>query len=90
MNEAPETETRKSRGTLLGFVSAVIGAALSALFLLNFTMGVFEIPDNLPIIGNIDEAFATTILIASLTRLGIHLPINLDPRRKSVKQRDAQ
>jgi hypothetical protein len=37
-------------------------------------MGIFElIPDNLPIIGNIDEAGAAVLLIAALKYFGVDL-----------------
>ncbi len=50
----------------------VITGVLSALYLLNPTAGLFEIlPDNIPFIGNIDEATATTLLLASLGYFGI-------------------
>jgi len=57
----------------LGKSVALACAALSVLFLLNFTMGFFEVPDNLPVIGNIDEALATSVLIAALRYLGIDI-----------------
>lgn len=38
---------------------------LSAAYLLNFTMGVFELPDNLPLIGNLDELGASALLLHS-------------------------
>ena len=59
-------------------VLATSGAFLSILFLLNFTLGIFEIPDNLPIIGNLDEVAATTFLLTCLSYLGI----NIIPRKK--------
>ena len=44
----------------------------SALYLLNPSAGIFEIlPDNIPLIGNLDEATATTLLIAALGYFGI-------------------
>ncbi len=47
---------------------------LSVLYLLNPTLGVFElIPDNIPLVGNLDEATATTLLLASLSYFGIDL-----------------
>jgi hypothetical protein len=65
---APDPRTR------LGKVLAVAGVILSAAFLLNVGMGVlFEIPDNLPIIGNLDEAAATALLLACLRYLGVDL-----------------
>ena len=53
--------------------SLIIGGlgAFSAIFLLNPGMGViFEIPDNFPIIGNLDEAAAAALLISCLAYFG--------------------
>lgn len=48
-----------------------IGAA-AVLYLVNPTLGVFELlPDNLPLIGNLDEAGATVILVNVLGYYGI-------------------
>ena len=47
---------------------------LSALYLLNLGAGLFElIPDNFPIIGNLDEAAATLLLLNSLAYFGLDL-----------------
>ena len=47
---------------------------ISLLYLINPGMGVFElIPDNLPIIGNLDEAGAAVLLIAALNYFGVDL-----------------
>ena len=47
------------------------------LYLLNPTMGVFElIPDNIPLIGNLDEVGATALLFYSLRYFGFDI-INL-------------
>lgn len=52
----------------------VITGILSSLYLLNPTAGVFEfIPDIIPGIGNLDEATATTLLLASLSYFGFDL-----------------
>lgn len=52
-----------SKGRLLAWW---IAAAGSALYILNPTLGVFELlPDVLPVVGNLDEAAATGLLIAS-------------------------
>lgn len=55
----------KSAGyVLLGLVSVA--------YLLNPTAGVFElIPDNLPVIGNLDEVGAVLLLLKSLQHFGI-------------------
>jgi hypothetical protein len=43
-------------------------------YLLNPTAGIFEcLPDNIPILGNLDEAAATTILLGCLGYFGIDL-----------------
>ena len=53
--------------------SLIIGTlgAISAVFLLNPGAGLFfEIPDNFPIIGNLDEAAAAALLISCLAYFG--------------------
>ena len=46
----------------------------SAFYLLNPGAGIFEIiPDNVPIIGNLDEAAAAALLIACLRYFGFDL-----------------
>lgn len=40
---------------------------LAALYLLNFGAGIIEfIPDNLPLLGNLDEAIATLTVLKTL------------------------
>ena len=46
----------------------------SLLYLMNIGVGLIEIiPDNIPIVGNLDEATATILLINYLRYLGIDL-----------------
>jgi hypothetical protein len=52
-------------------LAAIAGLIFATLYLLNFTMGIWEIPDNLPIIGNLDEVAAAIWLMASLKHFGI-------------------
>lgn len=48
---------------------------LSTLYILNPTAGLFEIiPDNVPFIGNLDEAAAVALLLMCLKYFGIDLP----------------
>ncbi len=48
---------------------------LSLLYILNPTAGVFEIiPDNLPLVGNLDEAAAVALLLICLKYFGVDLP----------------
>jgi hypothetical protein len=59
----------------------------SAAYLANVGAGVFgEIPDNLPIIGNIDEAVATLLLLHCLAYFGLDLrsKLPLQPRSKTT------
>lgn len=67
---------------LKSLVVLVIGL-LSALYLVNPGMGVFElIPDNLPFIGNLDEAGATALLLACLRYFGFDLLTLFKSKRK--------
>ncbi len=55
---------------------------LSLIYLLNPTAGFFElIPDNIPIIGNLDEAAAVTLLLMCLSYFGYELPKIFSPKR---------
>ena len=54
-------------------VTALLGAILSFVYLLNPTFGIDLLPDNLFLVGNIDEATATGILLACLRYLGLDL-----------------
>jgi hypothetical protein len=47
---------------------------LSAVYLVNPGAGVIElIPDNIPVVGNLDEAAATLLLLNCLAYFGIDL-----------------
>ena len=63
---------------LKSFFVLLLGV-LSALYLLNVGAGFIEfIPDNLPFVGNIDEATATFLLLNCLAYFGV----NIGPLRK--------
>lgn len=66
---------------------AMLGVLVSAALLLNPTAGFIEfVPDNLPLVGNLDEAALVGILISCLRYLGIDiLPFG---RRKAVETRE--
>lgn len=67
-------------------ITASLGLLISSIYLLNFTMGtVFELPDFLPIIGNMDEFAASILLIASLKHFGIDLTDFLVVRQSRQK-----
>jgi uncharacterized membrane protein YkvA (DUF1232 family) len=57
-----------SKPTPVGVV--VLAIVFSVIYLVNPTAGVFEfIPDNIPLIGNLDEAGATAMLIWAINEL---------------------
>ncbi|VAW86042.1 hypothetical protein MNBD_GAMMA18-563 [hydrothermal vent metagenome] len=63
-------------------ILVVIVALLSVLYLLNPTAGVLElIPDNIPGIGNLDEATAVFLLISCFRYFGFDMA-NLFKNRK--------
>ncbi|HQW28760.1 MAG TPA: DUF1232 domain-containing protein [Verrucomicrobiales bacterium] len=54
-------------------VVAILGA-ISAVYLFNPTAGILElVPDNLPFVGNIDEAAAAALLISCLAYFGLDI-----------------
>lgn len=58
--------------TIVGKAVALAGVVVSCAYLANLGGGLFlEIPDILPGVGNLDEVFFTTVLLASLAKLGI-------------------
>lgn len=64
-------------------IGAILGIIISSVYLLNFGLGfAFELPDNLPVIGNMDELVAATLLIASLKHFDIDFTNFLIPRKK--------
>ena len=56
--------------TRAGRLKAGIVALLCVIYLLNLSGGWIEIPDCLPIVGNLDEVAATAILLRCLNSLG--------------------
>lgn len=82
MTSLPTSDVQHRRGSCLGALTAMMAVLISTLFLANLMFGIVEIPDNLPLVGNIDEAFATAVLVSALSRFGVHLAPNFDPRQK--------
>ncbi len=64
-------------------IIAILGL-LSLVYIINPTAGFIEfIPDNFPIVGNLDEAAATALLLSCLGYFGIDL-FNLFKKDKTV------
>lgn len=73
-------------GRALKEVVIIVVAIIATIYLINPTFGYIElIPDNFPIIGNLDEAGAVTILISTLGYYGIDMS-KLYGRKKPVKR----
>jgi hypothetical protein len=73
--EASSRESSAPPQSFVGKLMAIAGVLVSLVFLANLTFGIIplEIPDNLPLIGNLDEVFFTGVLLTSLGYLGIPL-----------------
>jgi uncharacterized membrane protein YkvA (DUF1232 family) len=56
------------RGLLWTFV------VLGGVYILNPTFGVDLLPDNLPILGNLDEAAILFLMLSALRYLGVRVP----------------
>ena len=57
---------------MLKSIVIIIFGLLSLFYILNPGAGIFElIPDNIPFLGNLDEATAVVILLACLRYFGI-------------------
>lgn len=84
---APPGRGATSKGSIIKAIFAALIGVLSAVYLINPTFGFFElIPDNLPIVGNIDEATATALLLSSLAYFGWDLRMLFGRRNSSVSQ----
>lgn len=67
------TKDLKKNSTLRKLVAA-IGIILGVIYIINPTAGVFELlPDNLPFVGNLDEAGAVWIILCCLREFGLDL-----------------
>jgi len=67
-------------------IAAILGIIISSIYLMNFTVGVFELPDNLPFIGHLDEFGAAVLLIASLKHFGYDFTNFLSNRKNKRKK----
>ncbi|MDF1752742.1 MAG: DUF1232 domain-containing protein [Verrucomicrobiales bacterium] len=75
MNEDPKNTNPpdQKRNPIASVVVALVGVACGA-YLINPTAGFIElIPDNLPFVGNLDEAGAAAILISCFAYFGLDI-----------------
>ncbi len=74
--------TNQLRPTSAQKTFVLIVGIFAALYLINPTLGVFEfLPDNIPFLGNVDEATATLLLISALAFFGIKIPLFFQPKQ---------
>ena len=60
---------------------------LGLIYILNPTAGIIEIiPDAIPIIGNLDEAAAVTLILTSLRYFGVDLTSFFKRKKNEVKK----
>lgn len=51
-------------------------------------MGIWELPDNLPIVGHLDEFGAAVLFIASMKHFGYDMTNFLKPEKSSKKSKE--
>jgi hypothetical protein len=66
----PLPEERPGWARTLAWAILVLGG----IYILNPTFGVDLLPDNLPVLGNLDEAAILVMMLGALRYLGIALP----------------
>ena len=71
----PKKDPKKAQTDSHAGCLAVIGLIVSVIYLANLSAGFIEIPDNLPVIGNLDEVFFSGVLFTSLAQLGFEIPL---------------
>jgi len=69
MSKTIKNTTDEKKG-ILSKILAVLGILGSSVFLLNLTLGIFEVPDNLPFVGNLDEVVVSAFLLSCFRFLG--------------------
>jgi hypothetical protein len=67
----PPHPPQEKRSLVNSLIVGVVGV-ISAIYLFNPTAGILElIPDNIPVVGNLDETAAAALLISALAYFGI-------------------
>lgn len=78
----PASETPNKRSFLKN-IGMIVAGLIAIIYLLNPDAGIIElIPDNIPIIGNLDEVAATILLFKVLSYFGWN-PFNI--RKKTER-----
>lgn len=78
-----EEEKKKGERKLFKKTSIAVAGVIALIYLMNPGWGVFEfLPDNLPLVGNLDEAGATALLLSSLAYFGVNIHSIFKPEDK--------
>jgi len=74
--DIPSLEDITPREAPSGLAKTLAWAALviGGVYLLNPTLGIDLLPDNLPLVGNLDEAAVVVLMLGAVRFLGIDLP----------------
>jgi len=76
-------EEEKKERKLFKKTSIAVAGVIALIYLMNPGWGVFEfLPDNLPLVGNLDEAGATALLLSSLAYFGVNIHSIFKPEEK--------
>lgn len=76
-------------GRAIKEIFIIVLAVIAGIYLINPTAGILElIPDNIPFVGNMDEAAATLILLNTLRHYGLDLTrLYARPREEQLGER---
>ncbi len=73
-SESSHEQTPEPPRSPLKTIGVAIAGVISVVYLLNPTAGLLElIPDNIPVLGNLDEAAAIVIILSCLSYFGVEL-----------------
>jgi hypothetical protein len=78
MANQPQPQTQ-SRPFFMHLIMLFLGA-LAVLYMLNPTLGIDLLPDNLPLLGNMDEGGAMILLLGVMRYYGLDLTGIFGPR----------
>lgn len=80
-------EQEKKERKLLKKTSIAVAGVIALIYLMNPGWGVFEfLPDNLPLVGNLDEAGATALLLSSLAYFGVNIHSIFKPEKEKLDE----
>jgi len=82
------TEQPEKKRGCLGSAVALAVLIVSGIYILNPTAGIDLLPDNSPLIGNLDEAFFVVVFLSALAYFGLEIPLLSRRYGVSAKQNE--